>query len=477
MSLHAHTRTASPRAGKISFPHFSFAWRYHLPRFAKVVAFVFMSLAICFLAVWMVGIRFASYQIGDQHVRVNASDAQIKQAVDKAIAGYKFRIQYPGGASKTFAISDAGLKVDEQATVQSLRAGPKQNPFEWWKPVPAGVELSVNQAKLASFITQNATVLISKPSNASIKVSNGTVSLTDAKLGKEYGISNAAETIKNHISSLNNRPLTMVELPVDPDITDAKTAAAAAKVKTITNEHIAIKISSKTVVPSSKDIAKWLSIKVNKKTNTVDVVANSAAINDYFTSLVYANSQVHRDKVIVTLANGATTVAADGQDGIYVSNQTPAENFVKRNLLKGNDFNASLDANLIPYNTVTAADWPKWIEVNLTTQRMYVYENGKTLRTFLVSTGKPSTPTPIGTFYIWQKLTLQTMIGADYVQPNVPWINYFDHNADAIHGNYWQPSSVFGNYGTSHGCVGMPVSDAYWVFNWAPVGTPVVIHS
>jgi lipoprotein-anchoring transpeptidase ErfK/SrfK len=43
----------------------------------------------------------------------------------------------------------------------------------------------------------------------------------------------------------------------------------------------------------------------------------------------------------------------------------------------------------------------------------------------------------------------------------------------AIHGTYWH-----NNFGRpmSHGCVNMRTGDAAWVYNWAPIGTPVVTH-
>jgi lipoprotein-anchoring transpeptidase ErfK/SrfK len=105
---------------------------------------------------------------------------------------------------------------------------------------------------------------------------------------------------------------------------------------------------------------------------------------------------------------------------------------------------------------------------------MYAYQNSQLVNTFLVSAGKPSTPTPVGEFHIWDKLTSQTMTGPGYVQPNVPWVNYFNHSGDAIHGVYWRPASVFGNVNTSHGCVGVPVNIGEWIFNWAPIGTTVI---
>jgi lipoprotein-anchoring transpeptidase ErfK/SrfK len=41
------------------------------------------------------------------------------------------------------------------------------------------------------------------------------------------------------------------------------------------------------------------------------------------------------------------------------------------------------------------------------------------------------------------------------------------------HGTYWHT-----NFGQpmSHGCVNMTIGDAQWLYNWAPVGTLVVVH-
>lgn len=43
----------------------------------------------------------------------------------------------------------------------------------------------------------------------------------------------------------------------------------------------------------------------------------------------------------------------------------------------------------------------------------------------------------------------------------------------AIHGAYWH-----NNFGTpvSHGCVNVRVDRAERLFNWAEVGTPVIVH-
>ena len=64
------------------------------------------------------------------------------------------------------------------------------------------------------------------------------------------------------------------------------------------------------------------------------------------------------------------------------------------------------------------------------------------------------------------------MTGNDYDVPNVPNVLYFDRGY-ALHGAYWH-----NNFGTpmSHGCVNLPLGNAQWLFNWAQIGTPVIIH-
>ncbi|MGA9378208.1 MAG: L,D-transpeptidase, partial [Phormidium sp.] len=59
-----------------------------------------------------------------------------------------------------------------------------------------------------------------------------------------------------------------------------------------------------------------------------------------------------------------------------------------------------------------------------------------------------------------------------YDVPNVPHTMYF-HRGYAIHGAYWH-----NRFGTpvSHGCINVAPNHAAWLFNWANVGTPVVVH-
>lgn len=111
----------------------------------------------------------------------------------------------------------------------------------------------------------------------------------------------------------------------------------------------------------------------------------------------------------------------------------------------------------------------KSIVIDTGEQRIYAYENGQMIRTHLVSTGLPATPTLLGDFSIYVKHVATDMSGPGYFLPQVPFTMYYDRGY-GIHGTYWHNS--FGRQ-MSHGCTNLPTPEAQWFFNWAEVGTPV----
>jgi lipoprotein-anchoring transpeptidase ErfK/SrfK len=114
----------------------------------------------------------------------------------------------------------------------------------------------------------------------------------------------------------------------------------------------------------------------------------------------------------------------------------------------------------------------RWIEVNVSTERLIAWEGNKPVYAIVVSTGTEHHPTITGIFAIQTKLRTARMRGEDYDISDVPYTMYYS-GSYAIHGAYWHNS-----FGTpvSHGCVNVAVDHAQWLFNWASVGTPVVVH-
>lgn len=114
----------------------------------------------------------------------------------------------------------------------------------------------------------------------------------------------------------------------------------------------------------------------------------------------------------------------------------------------------------------------RWIDVDLTNQRVYAYEGDVVVNSFIVSTGTWMTPTVTGKYKIYVKIRSGSMRGPGYFLPDVPYIMYF-HKGYGLHGTYWH-----NNFGTpmSHGCVNLRTDEAGWLFGWASVGTVVNVH-
>jgi lipoprotein-anchoring transpeptidase ErfK/SrfK len=120
----------------------------------------------------------------------------------------------------------------------------------------------------------------------------------------------------------------------------------------------------------------------------------------------------------------------------------------------------------------TGSSVERWIDVDLSNQRLVAYEGDTPVYWVIVSTGLPGTPTVTGQYRIYVKYLAQTMSGPGYYLPDVPYVMYF-YQGYGIHGTYWH-----NNFGhpMSHGCVNAPTPDAQWLYTWADVGTLVYVH-
>jgi lipoprotein-anchoring transpeptidase ErfK/SrfK len=118
----------------------------------------------------------------------------------------------------------------------------------------------------------------------------------------------------------------------------------------------------------------------------------------------------------------------------------------------------------------------KLITVDTAKQMIYVWDGGRLVNQSPVSTGLYYTPTVKGDFRIYRKYERHNMSGyyppyKPYFLKDVPNVMYF-YGAYAIHGAYWHNS-----FGTrySHGCVNEPVAFSKWLYDWAPLGTRVMV--
>jgi lipoprotein-anchoring transpeptidase ErfK/SrfK len=105
------------------------------------------------------------------------------------------------------------------------------------------------------------------------------------------------------------------------------------------------------------------------------------------------------------------------------------------------------------------------VEANLTKQVLAEIEpGGRVYAIYTTSSGKPSTPTVIGRFQVYEKTPGENSEG-------MVDSNYFIRGY-AIHGYAEVPT-----YAASHGCLRVPIPDAPSIYAWVRDGTPVDVYN
>ncbi len=126
----------------------------------------------------------------------------------------------------------------------------------------------------------------------------------------------------------------------------------------------------------------------------------------------------------------------------------------------------------------------KAIIISLSQQRLLACQDGSAYLSTLVTTGQPALPTPTGHFTILAKYPSYYMVSlcrpGTYCWYPSTWVydamefspNYFIHS-------WWEPSYGPGTEDeltyASHGCVHVPMGSLQMLYDWAPIGTQVII--
>jgi hypothetical protein len=154
-----------------------------------------------------------------------------------------------------------------------------------------------------------------------------------------------------------------------------------------------------------------------------------------------------------------------------------------------NGFAQLSSGDWLPVNDLAIVDPPRilsdhpagcrWIDVNLKTQTLAVYQECQIIFATLISSAKTPAYTPLGSFPIFYKEERLPLFANERIASSegfyladVPWLMFFYENW-AIHGAYWHDH--FGEP-WSHGCINVSPYDALWLYQWARLGDIIVIH-
>ena len=134
----------------------------------------------------------------------------------------------------------------------------------------------------------------------------------------------------------------------------------------------------------------------------------------------------------------------------------------------------------IVYLDSSIPDGARWIEIDLSEQKLIAYQGNTPVMVTQISSGRKNgtdrlvyyTETVTGRYTVQKRYAAARMAGPGYDTPNVPYIQYF-FRGYAIHGAFWH--NEFG-LPVSHGCINMRVEEARQLFEWATIGTEIIVH-
>jgi lipoprotein-anchoring transpeptidase ErfK/SrfK len=242
-------------------------------------------------------------------------------------------------------------------------------------------------------------------------------------------------------------------------------------------------------------------VKFKLKVTTDDIVASWALPSGKSTVTGYqvkhaSNKALTKDKAVAKVTSQSTKSFGIDRPFYARSYYAKVRSYVT---IKGKNYyspwttiKSKKAKNLSWFNKVASSIGTdtKWIETDLSKQIVYLHVGKKQiLKRYACSTGRPgaNTATKKGVYHVTRKIALHDMVGEDengdgepdYITKNVPWSTYIYENV-AFHGAYWNPQVNVPvdqpRTPRSHGCINMQIKQAKYLYNWAPVGTLVIVH-
>ncbi|MDD7402878.1 MAG: L,D-transpeptidase family protein [Butyribacter sp.] len=313
------------------------------------------------------------------------------------------------------------------------------------------------------------------PSNAKISeyTTNG-YSIIAENEGNRIEEEKVVETVVNAIHQMDEKvSLEKEDCYQKPAITSDSEVLKKAleKANRYTSTRITYQFGDSQEVLDGAAISKW--IKVNQKNQ---VIIDKNQITEYVATLRKKYDTIFSSRKFKT--SYGNTVTVNGGDYGWWMNYQKEEKELLKLIKKGTVTERT------PEYFQTAEKYGKkdygntYVEINLTTQHLFLYVKGKKILDSGCVTGNASRgyDTPAGTYGVTYTQKDATLNGENYSTPVKYWMP-FNGNI-GMHDASWRSSfgGTIYKYNGSHGCVNLPPAVAKKVFQYVKAGTPVICY-
>lgn len=436
-------------------------------------------------AAHFIGRAFPGTEVGGLKIG-GMTREQARAALKQEAASYRIDLVVDGQELQLDPKS-LGAKYDLDATLESAFA-PNSQPVAAWAAAERAKEpalvmaYSVHESALKEFTSKLAVNQATAPVDAVLLIENGQPKVQPDKPGLGINKDEAEDLLRAAIAN-REEDLEIKKGAVPADIREEHVAPAVEEAKQILAARIVLKYEGKSFTPSAAAIGEWLVFNKDTAARKLTPSVNYEALKAYLKNVVAKQVDVAPVAKKITVVNGEVKNEEGGADGLAVDVEKAAAS-VSSALLTSKALTLDLPTYVVKfktqYNRTVTLDYGRYIEVNLSAQRLWAYEDGKVVFEAPVTTGMNGRSTVEGLFSIYSKERNRYLngysIGYSYNVFVKYWMPFYGNYG--LHDASWRGS--FGGpdytYNGSSGCVNMPEYAAAWIWDWAAVGTPVWTH-
>ncbi len=422
------------------------------------------------------GVKVLGYNIGGK------TPAQAEQYLNQKVSAYSPQLVigeqiYPLDPTKSgvsYNISAMVAVADQYGKHELFAPSALINP-----PDSLGTAYNVDQAKLKAFSAQIITTTRVDPKNATVKLQDNqpvvvpecdgaAISQNDLLVAMEIGLS-------KHYQSVD---VALKSVPAQIKSTDLTATVVATK--QLLAAPLTLTYQDRAFKPTSSEIASWV-VFANDPQLKDQATVDQGKVAEYIKQIAKQIDIAPVNKNI-SLQNGVKQGESGGVNGLAVD-QDSMKTAVVDSLMNQHNFTLAVATKPVAYKTVTNNTLSldgKYIEVNLSSQHLWAYQDHEVLYNSPLTSGaaKVGLGTVTGLFSIYYKTTNTHLVGPGYDVAVQYWMPFY--KGYGLHDAAWR-NGIFGGpdyfWNGSHGCVNLPLATAAWLYGWAPVGTPVWVHN
>lgn len=411
------------------------------------------------------------------------SAAKVKQRAEDGVNAYELKIIDRDGNSYSIAGQDFSLREQENDGIRQLIK--KQNGFAW-----IGKLFAPDQLELAEVMEYDKAALEECLKEQEFMEESSQTAPVSASVS-EYSADSGYTMVPSVPGTEVDEDVLMLEVEkcilalddelvladagcyIEPEISDddERLLAAVDTLNAYAKAAITYEVGEDTQKLDVSTFKDWL--KVSKK---MKVSIDKDQVAEYVSALAKKYNTCYSAKKLKTTW-GPEVQITNSHYGWKVDQEAEASQIIeeiKNGETVSRDLNYSMTAN-----SHTGNDYgDSYVEINLTAQHLYLYQNGKQVldTDFVSGNVSRGNGTPCGAFSLTYKQKDATLNGANYSTPVSYWMPFYGNYG--MHDASWRSKfggSIYKTNG-SHGCVNLPVSVAEKIFEVVDTNYPVLVY-